>query len=178
MKRIGRKDTGPCDSGRKYKGCHGGPSEPTDTGQKTKTFLAPVEVSTGSLFGDPQRYVVTNMGTHPKGKPGKYKIAFTLSKPGIALMSSNVVNFDPDMDGDSYIQLPDDPTSPGTFQRMQISGSTQKGYSFLPAIQTNQAHSGGSFVRLRPLILRRLKQRLTELWPVFSVVGPRSLIYQ
>ena len=111
-----------CPSGRS-----GGPSEPTDTGQKTKTFLPPVKVSTGSLFGDPQRYVVTNMGTHPKGKPGKYKIVFTLSKPGIALMSSNVVNFDPDMDGDSYIQLPDDPTSPRTFQRMQISGSTPEG---------------------------------------------------
>jgi len=127
------------------KGVMGEPPEPTGIGQKTKKFLPPIEVSTGSLFGDPQRYVVTNMGTHPKGSPGKYKIIFTLSKPGIVLLAPNEVNFDPDMDGDSYIHLPDDPTSTGAFQRMQISGSTPEG-KFVFTGYPNKSGALGRFV--------------------------------
>jgi hypothetical protein len=127
MKEIGRNDPCPCGSGKKYKRCHGEPSQSAGTSKETKKFLPPVEASTGSLFGEPQRYVVTNVGIHPKGSPAKYKIILTLSKPGIVLLAPNEVNFDPEMDGDSYIHLPDDPTSPGTFQRIQISGSTPEG---------------------------------------------------
>ena len=145
MTKIGRNGAYFCDSGEKYKESHGNPSESTGTGQKTRKFLPPVEVSTGSLFGDPQRYVVTNSGTHPKGSPGKYKIIFTLSKPWIVLLAPNVVNFDPDMDGDSYIHLPNDPTSPGTFQRMQISGSTPEGM-FVFTGYPNKSGALGRFV--------------------------------
>ncbi len=118
---------------------------PTGTEPKTKKFLPPVEVSTGSLFGELQRYVVTNLGIHPKGNPGKYKIIFTLSKPGMILQPPNEVNCDPDMDGDSYIRLPNDPTSPGTFQRMQISGSTPEGI-FVFTGYPNKSGALGRFV--------------------------------
>lgn len=80
IKKIEPNDTYSCGSGRNTKGVTED-RVPTGAEQKTKKFLPPVEVSTGSLFGEPQRYVVTNMGTHPKGRPGKYKITFTLSKP-------------------------------------------------------------------------------------------------
>jgi len=104
--------------------------------------LPTVKVPFGGLYGQPQEYTVVNepFGEDPGGKPGKYKIVFTLAKPGVPLRESNDVNFDPNLMGDSYITLPRDNSSEGgatesdrspsatpVFQQLMIRGSTPDG---------------------------------------------------
>lgn len=107
MERVGRNDPCPCGSNRKYKKCHGSPTKSEDL-PKSRGVLPPVEVPFGGLFGQRQEYTVINVpfGNDPRGGPGKYKVVFTLVKPGIPLTTPNSVDFSPELTGDSHIALP------------------------------------------------------------------------
>ncbi len=145
MERVGRNDPCPCGSNRKYKKCHGSPEHSADRPQ-SQDVLPPVEVPFGGLYGQRQEYTVINVpfGKDPRGGPGKYRVVFTLVKPGFLLTTPNNVDFSPDLMGDSHIALPteadveknrtakagqgDAPASPASrFAELLIDGLTPEG---------------------------------------------------
>jgi SEC-C motif-containing protein len=127
MNKPGRNNPCPCGSGKKYKRCCGvnvgtGPEvmPPTaSTPPRTRRNLFGLpglqhQILMRGHFSDPNdpRNIV-DIG----GVPGRYKVVFTLNRPGFSPLPDRQISADDNLRGDSHIAIAmpayDDPNLPG-----------------------------------------------------------------
>ena len=63
------------------------------------------EVSLRGLGGQHQRLVMRSDHHAPGGAPGKYRVIFTLARPGSLPVDEREFSFDPDVPGDSHLGI-------------------------------------------------------------------------
>ena len=144
MRKIGRNDSCPCGSGKKYKKCHGmttnkasapdphaKPPSPSGT---TSVQMSPMglpgqhqHVITLNKFRDPNDS--RNVGG-PQGLPGKYSATFVLARPGFNLLPERQHSFAPGLRGDSHLAIAKPAFSPPgnpDADRIMVRGATEDG---------------------------------------------------
>jgi len=118
MDKVGRNEPCPCGSGKKFKKCHGSSAtEPARglIGTPTKMPKRP-RTAKGSIEGLPgaQQHLLMAHFSDPSdpqnagdvvGIPGKYKVTFTLSRPGFPLTSENHFSAASNLKGDSHLAI-------------------------------------------------------------------------
>ncbi len=139
MSQVGPDDLCPCNSGLKYKMCHG--SVLTSTEEISSNV--PPEASEGriSLTGFPGTYQTMHVlyrfkGDDPRnklpleGSPGLYQATFILQRPGHRLMPERDLSFSPGLLGNSHLAISKPayrpPGNPDADQIM-IFGATEDG---------------------------------------------------
>ena len=145
MKKVNRNAPCPCNSGRKYKHCHG---SPTAQAGKDTSPAAPaahtgptqnINVAIMGLGGQAQHLVVVNRfkdpedsrNLVPKGLPGNYECVFVLSRPGFNLIPENAHSFSEGLEGDSHLAISKPAFSPPgnpDADQILISGDTEDGH--------------------------------------------------
>lgn len=119
MAKIGRNDICPCGSGRKYKKCCGAV---TLTGRASEVANEPPSTAPALSAGfaywglpgfqqDLIFYPVFEDPNDPRGiggpggLPGKYKVVFTLSRPGFSLLPEHQYSVAEQLKGDSHLAI-------------------------------------------------------------------------
>ena len=119
MTKIGRNEPCPCGSGKKFKRCHGAaenealPSTPSSL-SATSRKQPQANLGFPGLPGARQHLLMRhyfndpndprNLGG-PGGIPGKYKVTFTLNRPGFALAAENHFLPASNLRGDSHLGI-------------------------------------------------------------------------
>jgi hypothetical protein len=142
MKKLGRNDPCPCGSGKKYKKCHGFLKDsqlPAQRNNQDKVAGMTINLSDLGLSGQLQ-YIYSipqfkdpkdsrNVGG-PQGLPGKYKIVFVLSRPGIPIHPEYNYSFESGLKGNSHLAISKPAFSPPSLpdaNKILIRASTQDG---------------------------------------------------
>jgi hypothetical protein len=120
MAKIGRNGPCPCGSGRKYKKCCGGPQQLAskaaahNSGSSSSKHNDSMKLQPIGLPGmlqhlttryhyrepnDPRNFL------GPEGRPGKYQVIFTLSRPGFPLLPEYRSSFGNALKGDSHLAI-------------------------------------------------------------------------
>ncbi len=119
MSKIGRNDPCFCGSRKKFKRCHGAPAVPPGRQSAAPTNLAqkgkePTKNGFPGLPGARQHLLMRHFFADPndprnqggpEGLAGKYKITFTLNRPGFALSAENHFLPAANLTGDSHLAI-------------------------------------------------------------------------
>src|SRR5438477_932163 len=119
MTKVGRNEPCPCGSGKKFKKCHGAPTQKVVEKHERAAGHDgyPQLEGTWGLPGIGMFMTIAKANTKnpddpmnaasPSGSPGKYKIIFLLSRPGYNPLDENHVSFEDDLRGDSHLFIGD-----------------------------------------------------------------------
>lgn len=142
MPTVGRNEPCPCGSGKKYKRCCGSPTKRNEgvntekeaSGSQTNFALSPMGIP-----GQQHGILVMNRFKDPKdprneggpaGIAGKYKVIFTLCRPGLPLLPEYQFPFAQGLQGDSHPAITKPafvPTGNPDADYILIIGSTDDG---------------------------------------------------
>ncbi len=136
MAKIGRNDPCPCGSGKKFKKCCSLTGEKTQ-GDKTSSLNCSLPrcgipgqqegVIAQRRFVDPTD---PRNAVPPTGAPGKYRVTFTLSRPGFSLTPEGKHSFEHGLRGDSHLAIAKpafEPPGNPSADRLVINTQTQHG---------------------------------------------------
>ena len=119
MAKIGRNEPCPCNSGKKYKHCHGAahpaPARPAEAAKPAMPLSQEARLKPMGMPGVTQHLIGAfrfrdpadprNL-SGPAGLAGKYKVTFVLNRPGYALLRENEHSFVSDnLKGDSHLAI-------------------------------------------------------------------------
>lgn len=112
MTKPGRNSLCPCGSGKKYKKCHG-PGELKNDAVITQRPLSQ-RLPLGGLHGLQQHLTVVPLyedpsdprnSDGPQGRPGKYEVVFTFSRPGYSITKEYSALASEFLQGDSHLAI-------------------------------------------------------------------------
>jgi methylamine utilization protein MauJ/SEC-C motif-containing protein len=117
MTKIGRNEPCPCDSGKKYKECCGGPADvtvPQPIYAAKHPISGPIKIDVPGLPGHRQSLIMQNYfsdltdsrhSADINGEPGEYRVVFTLHRPEIPIRPEGDYATAEHMQGDSHLSI-------------------------------------------------------------------------